>query len=356
MLKLKSENRAVVTALAVPGSSAGHRAGAGTGSLGAVPDPVNASFRQRAPWFGGHLQTIHDRVARPRYDLSSTGRQRRLLVPVSDGDRLVVQLHEVAREGPVAVLVHGLGGSAESDYLRSTTLGLIRAGFTVARVDLRGAGLSGEHSRGMYHAGRTEDLRCVLRSLAEFGPVAPIGFSLGGNLTLKLLGEPLEGVPVVAGASISAPLDLALGTRHLGQTTFGAYEWYLMAKMRRDATRPSSAVTAEERATIARLKTILDFDNTITAPRHGWADAAEYYAVNSSLGFLPKIAVPTLVIHAMDDPMIPAAPYRAVSWHELANVTRLITPHGGHVGFHAHGGSLPWYVDRIAEFLRGVVS
>jgi predicted alpha/beta-fold hydrolase len=320
-----------------------------------VIDPVNASFRQRAPWFGGHLQTIRDRVARPRYDLSTVGEQRRLLVTVSDGDRLVVQLHRVAGEGPVVALVHGLGGSAESDYIRATTFGLVRAGFTVARIDLRGAGLSGEHSQGMYHAGRTEDLRAALRALAELGPVVPVGFSLGGNLTLKLLGEPLEGVPVVAGATVSAPLDLALGTQHLGRVSFGAYEWYLMAKMRRDATRPTSAVTAQERASIARTRTILDFDNTITAPRHGWHDAAEYYAVNSSLGFLPEIATPTLIIHAMDDPMIPSEPYRAVRWDELPAITRLITPHGGHVGFHAHGERVPWYVGRIADFLHASV-
>lgn len=317
-------------------------------------DPVNASFPQRPPWFGGHLQTIHDRVARPRHDLSKAGEQHRLMVPVSDGDRLVVQLHRAGGGGPVVALVHGLGGSAESDYIRATTIGLVRAGFTVGRIDLRGAGLSGEHSQGMYHAGRTEDLRAALRALAEFGPVAPVGFSLGGNLTLKLLGEPLEDVPVVAGAVVSAPLDLALGTRHLSRVSFGAYEWYLMAKMRRDATRPTSAVTAEERAAIARTRTILDFDNAITSRRHGWRDAAEYYAVNSSLGFLPKIATPTLVIHAMDDPMIPGEPYRAVRWEEVPAISRLITPHGGHVGFHARGERLPWYVGRIAEFLGTV--
>ncbi len=315
-------------------------------------DPVNAFFRQRAPWLGGHLQTIRDRVARPRYDLSTLGKQSRLLVPVSDGDRLVIQLHRVEGKLPVVALVHGLGGSAESDYIRATTYGLVRAGFTVARLDLRGAGLSGEHSQGMYHAGRTEDLRAALRVLAELGPVAPVGFSLGANLTLKLLGEPLQDVPVVAGAAVSAPLDLALGTQHLGRVSFGAYEWYLMVKMRRDATRPTSAVTAEERAAIARIKTILDFDNAITSRRHGWRDAAEYYAVNSSLGFLPKIATPTLVIHAMDDPMIPSEPYRAMRWAELSAVTRLITAHGGHVGFHAHGERLPWYIGRIADFLR----
>jgi hypothetical protein len=313
---------------------------------------VNAGFAQLAPWYGGHLQTIRYRIVNPRFDL---GTEREIRVPVSDGDQLVVHLHapDIAQPGPLVALVHGLGGSAESDYIRATTFGLRRDGFTVARIDLRGAGRSGELSRGTYHAGRTDDLRAVLRRLAdEAAEVVPVGFSLGGNLTLKLLGEPLEGVPVVAGVAVSAPLDLALGSEHLNKTMFGAYESYLMAKMRADSTRASASVTDVDRASIAKLRTILDFDNVVTAPQHGWKDAAEYYAVNSSLAFLPQIALPTLVIHSIDDPMIPAEPYRALRWEALPSITRQITAHGGHVGFHAKDSDLPWYLHRIAAFLR----
>ncbi len=317
----------------------------------AVTYPVNATFRPRPPWLGGHLQTVRDRITRPRYPLPAA---ETLMVAVSDGDQLAVQMHRPQRRpgGPVVTLVHGLGGSAESDYMRASAYGLLAAGFAVARVDLRGAGRSGQSSAGLYHAGRTEDLRAVLRRLAdEAATVAPVGFSLGGNLTLKLLGEPLDGIPVVAGAAISAPLDLARGTEHLSKVTFGAYERYLIAKLRRDLTRPGSAVTAEERARLARVRGILDFDDAITAPRNGWQDAAEYYALNSALGFLSAITLPTLVIHAMDDPMIPAAPYQSVDWAALPAITRQITAHGGHVGFHGRGSRLPWYVGRVAEFL-----
>ncbi len=318
---------------------------------GAVTYPVNVTFRPRPPWFGGHLQTVRDRIARPRYPLPAA---KTVIADVSDGDRLVVQVHHpsVAARGPLVVLVHGLGGSAESNYMRASAFGLLADGFMVARVDLRGAGRSGEFSAGLYHAGRTDDLRAVLRRLArEASTVVPVGFSLGGNLTLKLLGEPLDGIPVVAGVAVSSPLDLALGTEHLSQTAFGAYERYLITKMRREVTRPSSAATAEERARVARVRGILDFDNAITAPRNGWRDAAEYYALNSAIGFLPTITRPTLVIHAMDDPMIPAAPYRAVDWDALPAITREITASGGHVGFHSRQSKLPWYVDRVAEFL-----
>ncbi|HET9517338.1 MAG TPA: alpha/beta fold hydrolase, partial [Actinoplanes sp.] len=290
-------------------------------------------------------------ITRPRYRLPAAETR---MVAVGHGDRLAVQVHLPNRRprGPIVALIHGLTGSAESEYVRATAHGLLEAGFAVARVDLRGAGLSGETSAGLYHAGRTDDLRAVLRHLAdEAGTVAPVGFSLGGNLTLKLLGEPLDGIPVVAGAAISAPLDLALSTEHLSKVTFGAYERHLIARMRRDATRPGTAVTAEERAHIARARAIFDFDNAITAPRNGWRDAAEYYALNSAIGFLARITLPTLVIHAMDDPMIPAAPYRSVDWDALPAVTREITAHGGHVGFHGRGSRLPWYVGRLITFL-----
>src|SRR2546423_821643 len=95
-------------------------------------------------------------------------------------------------------------------------------------------------------------------------------------------GDPLAGTPVSAGAAISAPLALALGTEHLSKVTFGAYERYLIAKMRRDATRPGSAVTAEERTRVARVRGILDFDNAITAPRNGWRQSLSYHVPNSA--------------------------------------------------------------------------
>jgi predicted alpha/beta-fold hydrolase len=317
----------------------------------AVTYLVNARFRARQPWIGGHLQTVRDRIVRPRYPLPPG---ETLMVEVSDGDKLVVQLHRPPGDarGPLVALVHGLGGSAESDYLRASAYGLLGAGFAVARVDLRGAGLSGGSSAGLYHAGRTDDLRAVLRRLAdEAATVAPVGFSLGGGLTLKLLGEPLDGIPVTGGVAVSAPLDLALGTVHLSRVMFGGYQRYLVAKMRRDAARPTSRATAAERARLARVRTIEDFDNAITAPWNGWRDAAEYYALNSARPFLAAITQPTLVIHAMDDPMIPAEPYWAVDWDALPAITREITAYGGHVGFHGRDSRLPWYVGRIVGFL-----
>ncbi len=208
-------------------------------------DLITDNFRTPLGWGSGHLQTIRSRVVRRRYDLARYGSQRAVLVDLDDGtgDRLMVQLHQarrapagVGRRGLVA-LIHGLGGTAESDYVRATTQGLLAAGFNAARIDLRGAGLSGETSALMYHAGRTTDLRAVLGHLAELpeavGTSAPaiavMGFSLGGNAAIKLLGEPLDGLPVFGGVSVSAPLDLAVGAEHLHHMMFGMYERYLLS-------------------------------------------------------------------------------------------------------------------------------
>lgn len=326
---------------------------------------VNERFTTALPWVTGHLQTIADRVRPVRHDLATVGESEvRLVVQLPDGsgDALAVRVHRPRQPRPAAplvLLVHGLGGTIESSYVRASALGLLRAGFPVARVDLRGVGDSADHSRLLYHGGRTADLRAVLRVLAEEPGVdglAVMGFSLGGNAVLKLLGEPLEGLPMRAGISVSAPLDLGSGTEHLHRIAFGLYERALVVKLRMDTAHAGLALTAEERARIAAIATITEFDDLITAKHNGWRDAAEYYAVNSSAQFLPRITVPTLVVHAADDPMVPFSSYAAIDWDLLARTTpvrRAITRHGGHVGFHEHGSALPWFVGRAVQHLGG---
>lgn len=324
---------------------------------------VNERFTPALPWVTGNLQTIADRVRPPVRDLAAVSSETRLVVGLDDGtgDALAVRVHRptggARGDQPLVLVVHGMGGTIESTYVRGTALGLLRAGYPVARVDLRGVGDSAEHSERLYHGGRTEDLREVLRTLAlEDGvkSLAVVGFSLGGNATLKLLGEPLEGLPVVAGASVCAPLDLASGVEHISRRMVGLYERFLVSRLRADTLASRVPLTPEDRAAVGRVASLVEFDDLITAKHNGWRDAAEYYAVNSSAQFLPRISVPTLVVHAADDPMIPVGSYRAIDWARLERETpvrRAITPHGGHVGFHEQGVELPWYVGRIQRFL-----
>ncbi len=327
---------------------------------------VNARFMPRRPWVTGNLQTVADRIAPRTHDLAGIATERRLIVRMDDesGDALAVRVHEPRigprPDRPVVLIVHGLGGSIDSTYVRATSLGLLRAGYAVARVDLRGVGDSTEHCRTLYHGGRSGDLRSVLRALAEepgSEGVAIVGFSLGGNVTLKLLGEPLEDIPVRAGVAVSAPLDLSIGNEHLRARMFGLYERFLVNRIKADTARSGLVLTFEERAAVAKVRTLTQFDDLITAKHNGWRDAAEYYALNSSAQFLPRITVPTLVVHSLDDPMIAPGPYEAIDWGLLEATTpvrRAITRHGGHVGFHERGEALPWYVSMTRRFLDSV--
>lgn len=333
-----------------------------------MAEVVNRSFPTPVGWRHGHLQSIRSRVLPRPWPLDDVGSATDLLIDMHDGsgDRLAAWLHDPLHPvpgRPRVLLIHGLGGSAESAYIRASARGLLRTGFPVARVDLRGAGRSGDHSVGLYHAGRTADLRDVLRQIAPFAPdgIAVMGFSLGGNATIKLVGEPLQDLPVVGAVAVSAPMDLAVGAEHLHHMMFGVYERFVMSGLREDTARPgpSSGFTEAEVEAIRSARTVVEFDDAITAPRNGWRDAAEYYAVNSAAQYLARITVPTLVIHAIDDPMIPDGPYRAVDWEAIeagGYVRRAITPHGGHVGFHQRGRAYPWFVAQAIGFLAGVRS
>ena len=327
---------------------------------------ANERFTPARPWVTGNLQTVADRLRPSTHDLSVVATEERRLFPLDDGsgDALAVRVHR-PRVGPrpdrpLVLVVHGMGGTIESTYVRATALGLLRAGYPAARVDLRGAGESIEHTTTLYHGGRTADLRAVLRGLAaEQGSagLAVVGFSLGGNVALKLLGEPYEGLPIRAGASVCAPLDLAAGVEQIRHRAFGLYERFFVHRLRQDTLASGLTLTPAEAEALARIGSIVEFDDLITAKHNGWRDAAEYYAVNSSAQFLPRIEVPTLVVHALDDPMIPASSYAAIDWSSLERTTpvrRAITAHGGHVGFHERGAELPWYVGRIRRFLDGV--
>ncbi|MEI8083331.1 MAG: alpha/beta fold hydrolase [Actinomycetes bacterium] len=351
----------------------------GVESAGVTESLITGDFQTPVGWDSGHLQTIRSRVVRRRRDLDRYGSHRSVLVEVDDGtgDRLVVQVHRARRTagsapvGGLVVLIHGLGGSVESDYMRAMTQGLLAAGFNVARVDLRGVGLSGQTSTSWYHAGRTEDLRAVLRGLAaqpEAGGnptgqprLAVVGFSLGGSMAIKLMGEPHEHLPIYAAVSVSAPLDLAVGSVYLHRMAFGMYERFIVSGLKKQSLAPGpggqARVTEQERSAIVRARSLADFDDALTAPRNGWRDSAEYYAKNSSGPFLARIDLPTLVIHSVDDPMIPASPYRAIDWESLEGkgfVQRAITARGGHVGFHERGNPLPWYVGQAVTFLSAI--
>jgi len=285
----------------------------------------------------------------------------RLDLPMRDGsgDMLAAIAHRPAVDGGRAtvLLLHGLTGCAGSRYVLRTASVLLAAGRPVVRLDLRGAGASRPVCRGHYHAGRTGDLRDALAALpadvTRHG-VAAVGYSLGANMLLKHLGEAGERAGLVAAAAISAPIDLAAASRTFLRPRNALYHRWLLARMREETLAPAAELTDAQRAAIRSARSVFDFDDRFVAPSNGFAGADDYYARCSAERFLPAIRLPTLVVHALDDPWIPGEAYRRVDWRANPCLQPALASGGGHVGFHAHGDDVCWHDRMVTGFLDAV--
>jgi predicted alpha/beta-fold hydrolase len=329
-------------------------------ALKSLADLTVAPFRARAPWWGGDLQTLSSYLLRG----APLDAQERLILPLDDGtgDRLVAALNRPASPvagRPLVVLIHGLSGDEASVYMRRTAGHLLTQGYPVLRLNLRGAGPSRPLSRFQYHAGRTADLEMALAALPstlKANGMAAVGYSLGGNMLLKFLGERGRSSPLGAAISVSAPIDLAATSRRMQKWRNSPYQSFLMREIRLEAVTPASEITAAERRAVLAARSIRDFDEVFSGPRNGYAGADDYYEGNAARNFLGGIAVPTLVIHASDDPWVPADPYFSYRWRDNPALVPLLSPGGGHVGFHGSDRNTVWHDLAIAQFLGAVFS
>jgi hypothetical protein len=214
-------------------------------------------------------------------------------------------------------------------------------------------GCSGRPNRlaRSYHSGDTGDLRAVLAALVQRHPgrmLGAAGFSLGGNVLLKYLGECAEATPLAAAVAVSVPFELARGAARLNSGFSRLYQWHLVASLRAKA-RAKFATRAGCPVPLAALDGLRDFwtfDDRVTAPLHGFRDVHDYYARSSCRQFLPRIRVPTLVVHAVDDPFLSSDAIPTAAELPPA-VTLELHPHGGHVGFVA--GRWPWRAEYWLE-------
>jgi uncharacterized protein len=299
------------------------------------------------PWLrGGHSQTIVGRYlggARNRLD----GIPRQVALP--DGDRLVIR--ESVPSGwepprPTALLVHGLAGSADASYLVRVGRRLFTLGVRVIRVNLRGAGEGFGLARGIYHAGRSDDLRAVVNEMEARDPGSPIaliGFSLGANLVLKLAAEavavPLPGLDCILAAN--PPIDLAGCARLMLRPENRLYDWNFVRWLRSTVVQLHGRFPELGPTGLERVKTLYDFDDRYTAPRNGFGSADVYYERCSLMNALTQIQVPGLIIHALDDPFVSHEPLREA--RRPAHLDVELVTHGGHLGYLSHH---PWDGDR----------
>ena len=264
--------------------------------------------------------------------------------------------------GPRLLVLHGLEGCSRSHYVRGLAATLHGMGWRVIAMHFRGCSDEPNRLSRTYHSGETTDLSSVVRELRRREPGTPLaiaGYSLGGNVLLKWLGEQGAQAEVDAAVAVSAPLLLDVAADRLTRGLSRFYQWYLLRLMRRKLVAKfgqwkESPIALSERRS---WRTMSDFDNAVTAPLHGFRDAQDYYRRSSARRFLGSIAAPTLIIHARDDPLMSEVVIPAS--RELSGSTTLeLSERGGHVGF--IGGASPleadyWLERRIPEFLSGLV-
>lgn len=310
----------------------------------------------------GHAQTILGSLFARQTPLLRAGRRERFFEVAPHTRVLGDCTWQADKEAcPTLVLAHGMEGSVNSGYMLGTAERALQAGFNVVRLNHRNCGATEHLTPTLYHAGLTDDLRAILSELVERDGLRQLyvaGFSLGGNVVLKLAGElgasaPPELKGVIA---VSPSIDLSRCADAIEARSNLLYHINFVLSLRNRMKRkarlfPETYDTAKLRG----IWTIRQFDDTYTSRHAGFRDVADYYAQASALQFVKAISVPTLLIAAKDDPFIPFASFVSREVQENRNLTLLGTEHGGHVGFISASKDAAerfWYERQIVEFVR----
>jgi predicted alpha/beta-fold hydrolase len=319
--------------------------------------PDISPFKERFPLWGGDLQTIATAFL-PVRKCGASGSVS-MEFPLKDGDTLLATLDHPATpiaDRPLAILLHGVPGAEDSPYMLRMSRLLGSLGHRVLRLNWRGAGRSRAVCKHQYYAGSSDDLRELIAKLepdlTKHGIVA-IGYSIGGAILLKHLGEQKSATPLRAAASVSAPIDLLGTCRSLMRFRNGLYHEYVLSRIKREAMDDGAVLTEIEREDILAAQNLWQYDDYFTARRNGFKGAAQYYAECSAGRFIADIRIPTLVLTSLDDPWVPGDAYSGHKWleNESRSVIPLLLPRGGHVGFHGADSRQPWSDWAVANFL-----
>lgn len=325
-----------------------------------MKDAHRLRFRPHPLLRSGHAQTLSgyflSRVSLP-YTAS------RCEVALDDGDRIL--LHDDcpgqwSDGGPTALMVHGLAGCHDSPYMIRIAAKLNAHGVRTFRMDLRGCGAGTKLARRTYHAGRSGDVAASLEAIARLCPGSPtvlLGFSLGGAITLKMLGECGSHAPgaLTHAVAVCPPVDLLTCARAIRRPSRRFYERYLVTCLLQQlAERRRLVPEAPVPELPGRIGSMWEFDELYTSRVEGFGSAESYYCESSAARLLPDIRLPTLILTAADDPMVPIEIFDGMP---LSTSTRLIvTEHGGHMGYIAQAGEDPdrrWLDWRVIEWSLG---
>jgi len=316
-------------------------------------------LRAFVPFFRNpHLATIAGNYWRRELDEKHFPVTARLF-ETEPGVQVLVHSQRPAGE-PVAeiIMVHGLEGSSDAGYARSLAQAALAAGFAAHRFNMRScAGTEHLSGKALYHSGQTSDLLAVLRTIRGRAPVFLAGFSLGGNVVLKLAGELGEAAKgLLAGVTaVSTPIDLAACARRLQAPPNFIYSNRFLRRLKQ-------RVSLKERLTpgsfsldgLERVKSVYEFDDKFTAPAFGFGTADNYYATQSANQFLERIRVPALLVQAKDDPLIPFDVYNLPAFSNNPWLRLLPVDHGGHLGFVSRTKPRFWLDEVLVQWMEKV--
>jgi len=332
----------------------------------ATPPPVTTEpFAPRRWLSNGHAMTVFawGRVREFR-DLPAPEARR---FRVDPDDEVLARCYWQPDRAARATLLalHGLEGSSEAHYMRGLAHRAWTRGWNAVLLNQRNCGGTEHLARGLYHSGLTSDPREVMRSLVATDGLTAfgvVGYSLGGNLTVKLAGELYDGSdpPIRAAVAISPTIDLDCCVRAIERRSNAVYHWnfvrHLKGRMRRkEQTRPGGF----DLAPLERIRTIRAFDEAYTAPHHGFQGATDYYHRASAIRVVGQIRIPTLILAAEDDPFVPASQFREAALRDNPSIVVRVERHGGHCGFvgeAVNGFDGYWAEETAVRFIAAVMT
>ncbi len=319
-------------------------------------------FVPRRALTGAHTQTIASHLL-PRPALRSA--PERLLFDIEDGTKVLCLCHWQAKwqDALTIVVVHGLEGSSDSQYVIGTTAQAFDAGMNVVRMNVRNCGGTESMCSTLYHSGLSSDIAVVVRGLMErkgIERIALAGFSMGGNQVLKLAGEWGSGMyggapgALCAVAAVSPAMDLSISADAIHLRSNRIYEWRFLFSLRNRLKMKVRAFPEIFRVNKWWWRSIRDFDDCVTAPHFGFRDAEDYYTQESASRLLEHISVPTLILNSKDDPFIRVSGQSREKINANSSITYYETEHGGHCAFLAkpddYGGR--WAERQIIRFFQ----
>lgn len=298
--------------------------------------------------FNAHFETIYPSLFRKVVLDAPTEHTLEL----SDGDFLEYDMYEDkrARGRHLCILCHGMEGNSRRPYILGMVRAVQEAGFDAVAWNYRGCGSKMNRLDRFYHCGATDDLEAIIAHTArDYTTVHLIGFSLGGNLILKYLGEnPERSLKITSAFTVSVPANMHSACRKLSSLSNLIYSRNFVSSMVRKVREKALTNPALRRFNAKAIDNVLAFDEHITAPLNGYADAADYYSANSAIRFMDDIRRPVVILNAANDPFFTPDCSPAEQFNRHPYVRFQMTAHGGHVGFYDNDSKGRYFSEQLA--------